>query len=721
MFGRRRPEERPARSLRWAWGSTLVMFGAVFLAVIVTAVIAVQYQHDVLVQSTDGVEQETEALVALDRSLLEAVGDMTVVLYRTAPEESLADARAEYEQTRLDVAAAFDRVDAAVHSEAERALVAEARDHWGRIDAAVLASEAEYTDEELATRLARNEDPFVGSVWTPYDDLDLTLADLRSETVRDFQSRLDDAGRLREILLPAFALTVVLAISITVVTVRRMSREVLRPLAEVDRAAREMRDTDQPVSIDVGGAVREVNRLAETLSETSRSLFTSRELLETQAHTDALTMLPNRKGFSDELHEMLDDPADRPVTVLFIDVDDFKDVNDSMGHAAGDELLQIVGLRLQSAARADDLVSRLGGDEFAVAAHLEGRAGEPIALEFAQRVLDALRHPVKVADTSLQVTCSIGIATSESDMRSVDAERLLANADFAMYVAKSKGKNRHELHSATLHSEMIDRMELRRDLAEAAPGEQLELHYQPAIDLENGDLVGFEALVRWRHPTRGLLSPAAFIDIAEESGTIIDIGAWVLDRACATLAELHRDDPDLVMSVNVSPRQLAQPDFARTVINAFLTRGVPPNRLVLEITEAMAMTKAHEGIAQLERLRDHGVHIALDDFGTGFSSLRYLGDLPADVIKIDRSFVMGRGVNESSTLDSIITLAQRLGLRIVAEGIETQEDLERLRGYGRIAGQGYLLARPMPFEELDRYRREHHSATVPPWSAQPAR
>ncbi|MDZ7676595.1 MAG: EAL domain-containing protein [Acidimicrobiales bacterium] len=704
MFDRVRRARPKTRTLRWAWTLTVVEFLAIVVAVMVIAVAAVQYQHGLFSDSTNGLEEETASLVALDRSVLEATGYLTVVLYRAVPPDALASAQEGYEEARTRVTSAFERVEVAVHSDAERALLAEARGWWEQVDEAVQASNTEYTDEELMVSLARGDDPFMEAVWEPYDELDLALADLRSEVVADMRARLGEADRARWALLPAFGLTAAAAIAITIFAVRRMSREVLNPLGALDRAARSMRDIDRDDPMEVQGAVEEVSRLADTLTETSRSLRMSSEQLQRQARTDELTTLANRKAFIEGLRQMLDDPAGRPVAVLFVDIDEFKDANDSMGHAAGDELLRIMGLRLQSATRAGELAARLGGDEFAVAAHLDDDV--TVATSIAERVL-AMMHPhIRLGDLSLHVTTSIGVAVSDPGMSAVDAERILANADFAMYMAKRRGKNRYELHSTDLHAEMLVRMGLRRDLADALQEDQFELHYQPVIDLQADELLGFEALLRWRHPGRGMVAPNDFIDIAEDTGAIVEIGAWVLDQACATLAELHRDDPHLVMSVNVSPRQLNRPDFAGTVLDVIRTHEIPPDRLALEITEATAMTNTADGVAQLEELRSHGVHIALDDFGTGFSSLRYLGDLPADVIKIDRSFVAGRTVHQHSTLESIITLAQRLGLQVVAEGIETPEDLERLLPYGQIYGQGYLLARPMPAADINRYRND---------------
>lgn len=289
------------------------------------------------------------------------------------------------------------------------------------------------------------------------------------------------------------------------------------------------------------------------------------------------------------------------------------------------------------------------------------------------------------------------LSDASDEERTIDS--LLGHADFAMYMAKSQGKGRYELYSAGLHTEMAARMDLARELGDAVSEEQLVLHYQPVFDLLSDRVLGFEALLRWAHPTRGLVPPDDFIPIAEENGVIVEIGAWVLDEACALLAEQRGHDGELSMSVNVSPRQLGDGEFVSTVLTTLERHGLEPEALVLEVTEANAMTSTADAASALAELRRHGVHIALDDFGSGFASLNYLGDLPADVIKIDRSFVDSTSPHSELTLESIVELAQRLGMHVVAEGVETESDLRRLRRFGDIAGQGYLFARPMSGED----------------------
>jgi diguanylate cyclase (GGDEF)-like protein len=383
--------------------------------------------------------------------------------------------------------------------------------------------------------------------------------------------------------------------------------------------------------------------------------------------------------------------------VLFVDLDDFKNVNDTLGHGAGDELLSIVAQRLRSGTRDREFVARLGGDEFAIVVDCGDRPGE--ALIVAERAIAALNEPIRIGETTSKVSCSIGISTSSAGDGPDAAEELLRNADFAMYIAKSQGKNCFDVFAPSMHADMLARLEFKRDLGRAIELDQLVLHYQPVIDLTAGALKGFEALVRWQHPTRGTLAPGEFIALAEQTGDIIEIGGWVLDQACGDLAALRRDIPGgsmLRMAINVSAHQIVGPSFVDRVKAVLDRHGVPAGAITLEITEAVALTNTEVATESLAELRRYGVLIALDDFGVGYSSLRYLHDLPIDVIKIDRSFVMDRKGDTDSMLEAIVTLGQSLGLEIIAEGIEKPSELERLRRFHDVAGQGYLFARPMP-------------------------
>ena len=355
-----------------------------------------------------------------------------------------------------------------------------------------------------------------------------------------------------------------------------------------------------------------------------------------QAFHDGLTGLANRELFADRLGQALAprrDEAD-PVVVLFCDLDDFKEVNDRLGHAAGDEVLTTVGERLDAIVRSVDTAARLGGDEFAV---LMIDATQEDGELMADRIRARLAAPIEVAGATLQLRVSVGVALAEAG--GIDAEEALRNADFAMQWAKGLGKARAEVYNANLHAKALDRLELRSDLQRGLRGEELVLHYQPTMCLQEGTVAGFEALVRWQHPTRGLLLPAEFIPLAEETGLIVPLGSWVLREACRFAVTLPHRGQDLSMSVNVATQQLYQDGFVDEVRDVLRETGLRPNRLVLEITETALLSELDQVKPRLAALRRIGVRLAIDDFGTGYSSLAYLAELALDVLKVDKSFI----------------------------------------------------------------------------------
>ena len=436
-----------------------------------------------------------------------------------------------------------------------------------------------------------------------------------------------------------------------------------------------------------------------------------------QALHDPLTGLANRALFGDRLEHALARPM-RPgatVAVLLIDLDDFKDLNDSLGHDAGDDLLTIIAARLQGHAGAGDTVARLGGDEFGLLLEDTNAAQ---AMRMAEVMLEALARPVVLRGRDLVPTASIGIAIAAGE----DAETLLRNADTAMYAAKRQGKGRHTLFEPAMHATLLKRVDLAADLSRAVQDSQLHLCYQPEVHLRSGRIVGLEALLRWHHPTRGEVSPGEFIPIAEDSGLIVPIGRWVLQQACHQAKRWQQQwpaTPPLTLAVNLSARQLQHPAILDEVRAALAAADLDPHNLVLEITETAVMEQLHAAVAILTRLRELGVRLALDDFGTGYSSLSYLQRLPVDILKIDRTFIGGvTGSAEESALPrAIITLGQTLGLETVAEGIETAEQLATLRELGCQLGQGYHLARPLGPTAvdalLDRQHPSIHSLTAP--------
>ncbi|MDE2367731.1 MAG: EAL domain-containing protein [Burkholderiales bacterium] len=431
------------------------------------------------------------------------------------------------------------------------------------------------------------------------------------------------------------------------------------------------------------------------------------------AFHDALTGLPNRRRFHDLLSQAVEraqaDPADA-FAVLFLDFDRFKLINDSLGHSAGDEFLVQVARRICDSLRPEDIVARLGGDEFAV---LVTRLDhESTAVGLADRLMEAVRTPFLVAGTELNTSASIGITFSALGYANPDD--VLRDADIAMYKAKGAGKARYALFDAGLHTEVAERLRLEGDLRRAIDEGRLSVAYQPICDLVSGHVSGFEALVRWPHPRDGLISPAAFLPIAEDAGLMLPLTDFVLNCACRQLRVWQDSAPratELTMNVNVSGHDIAHATLAARVGRAIVESGIRPHQLCIELTENILMSHVEGSLPVLEELRRVGVTLAIDDFGTGYSSLSHLSTLPIDCLKIDRSFVsrLDAGANETAVVRSIVLLGSSLRKVVVAEGIETEGQLAQLRELGCRLGQGYLLARPMSAEQASEWvaaRRE---------------
>ena len=429
----------------------------------------------------------------------------------------------------------------------------------------------------------------------------------------------------------------------------------------------------------------ENRELTSSLEATVAELREREGQLEFQAFHDPLTQLANRALFRDRLDHSLQQRQDDPVSVLFVDLDDFKTVNDSLGHDAGDRLLVAMAERLRACVRVGDTVARLGGDEFAIL--VEGDSTGTEGPVIAQRVLSALAVPFTVAGRDLRVSASLGLASGRYD----SGEEVLRDADLAMYAAKANGKARVELFEHTMRTVAVDRMELVADVQAALEAGQLVVHLQPVVDLRTLEVEGHEALMRWDHPQRGLLGPDAFMPIAEETGAIVAMGWWVLEEACSA-AKAWGDGK---VCVNIAARQLLDPAAVTTVASILHRTGIDPRRLVLEITESVFLDTEAIG-HRLHQLRALGVLLAIDDFGTGYSSLSYLTRLPADIVKIDRSFVerLGGPPGDEVLVRAVVQLARSLGLRSVGEGVETPAQLERLQSFGCDAAQGYLFGRP---------------------------
>jgi diguanylate cyclase (GGDEF)-like protein len=456
----------------------------------------------------------------------------------------------------------------------------------------------------------------------------------------------------------------------------------------------------------------ENGQLEQSLSSLSRL----KEELQHKAYHDALTGLANRAFFAQSVAQRLEsaDASGLVPVVLFLDLDDFKIVNDTLGHAAGDALLAAVGERIQGTLRGGDLAARIGGDEFAVL------LWDTPELSVARRVADRLIRTFDTGSSSdgavVNARVSIGVAVGQPGSGSAD--ELLRNADVAMYSAKARGKNRVAFFEPEMATAVVARHTLTASLQRAVAAEEFVLHYQPIVDIATGKMTGLESLVRWDHPTRGIIWPAEFIPVAEQSDLILDIGRWVLARSFRQATEWHDRWPlldGLEISVNVAARQLEQPDFVDQVAAAVATSGVDPNTVVLEVTETTLLQNVDDAIAKLEALRELGVGVAVDDFGTGYSSLSYLQRFPATAIKIARDFVAvdDRDSHSWELASAVVSMGRALRLTVIAEGVEEEFQLERLRKLGCDRAQGYYLARPLAADELDRLFSQRGASLLP--------
>jgi diguanylate cyclase (GGDEF)-like protein/PAS domain S-box-containing protein len=458
---------------------------------------------------------------------------------------------------------------------------------------------------------------------------------------------------------------------------------------------------------DVHFAQASANVLADALERHSAD-----EALRHRVLHDVLTGLPNRLSFVDSLRDALRHglASGSPVGILFLDLDHFKLINDSIGHHAGDDLLQAVAPRLRAHLRPGDIVARFGGDEFGIL--VDRLTDEEEAMAIADRVAGAFSEPYSMGGADHFVTASIGIAVARPTGRDpVDPELLIRDADAAMYRAKEKGRGRCEVFDAEMRARAVHRLETERELRHALERDELELHYQPLVSLGSGEIVGLEALVRWNHPERGLLDPSEFVSIAEDSGLIEPIGRWVQETACRQALGWHDLRPDkrpLDVAVNLSARQVAHRDLADSVREILARTGLDPVNLRLEVTESVLVEESASATATLEALSEIGVRLVLDDFGTGYSSLAYLNRFPFEALKIDRSFVEGLGVEQERTaiVEAVIGMARALSLDAIAEGVENEAQISELRRLGCDFAQGHLFSRPLAPAKVTSLLRE---------------
>ncbi len=481
---------------------------------------------------------------------------------------------------------------------------------------------------------------------------------------------------------------------------------------------------------EIGTLVVSFSKMMATIEQQAQEInqFPQKlDLLTRQAFQDPLTSLPNRALFMDRLAHALARTERRPqhVAVLFLDIDRFKVINDSLGHGVGDQALGELSRRLTECVRPEDTIARLGGDEFAIL--LEDLDDADGATAVAERVAKALEAPFVLEGREVVVTMSVGVALNTR--RPIAPDELLRDADLAMYRAKGKGKNRYEVFDADTGAPAIHRLDLELDLRSAVARDEFRLHYQPVVQLETGRVTEFEALVRWQHKDRGLLAPEAFIGLTEETGLIISIGQWVLTEACRQARrwqEQRPSDPPLTIGINLSARQLQDPDLIGLVSRVLADSGLDPRSLKFEITESVVMQDAPSTLATLHTLRELGIRLAIDDFGTGYSSLGYLKRFPIDTLKIDRSFVEGivTDPEDAAIVQAVISVAKSLGLSVTAEGIETEAQLRRLKELGCDRGQGFYFGQPLAaeiaFESIDRHPAMVSLPTVLPHVAEAA-
>ncbi|CAN5342229.1 hypothetical protein BH10ACI3_BH10ACI3_24870 [soil metagenome] len=495
------------------------------------------------------------------------------------------------------------------------------------------------------------------------------------------------------------------ALGIAYLSYRQSIGEVNDAIHQVEGAEREKADSERDRRVEAERHNQQLSLTLEKEEKANEALRKSEIDLQHAALHDSLTNLPNRKQFGDMLRQMIDAYKDDPAKtfhVLFLDIRKFKNINDSLGHTLGDKVLMVAAKRFVRMLNSSDMVARIGGDEFAVI--LKGLSTVGKAQKVARRILDSIAQPFSLSGNRISITVNIGIAPCDTEYNT--PEEVLRDADIAMHYAKEKSSG-VAVFTKDLRVRFLERVRLENDLRSAIDRNELSMYYQPLVNIQDGSLFGFEALLRWNHSEFGNIPPNKFIPIAEESGLIIPITVWILEQTTNQLAawqKINRRHKDLVVSVNISGKHLSNDDLIDDVENALAVSKIEPSTLKLEITESAAMENAEHTINVLNRLKQLGVQLSIDDFGTGYSSLSYLHRLPFDTLKVDRSFVysVGESGEGSEILQTIISLAKGLKKKVIAEGIETEAQLSLLQNLGCDYGQGYLLARPLTRENAER-------------------
>ena len=503
-----------------------------------------------------------------------------------------------------------------------------------------------------------------------------------------------------------WALVVALPIAVIVYfSYERYMLEIRASARQAEEAERARAEVEHQRAEQAERHVLELNNYIEEQERISRVLEETKEHFRHAAFHDSLTGLPNRAMFTELLKAEIEASKrnkDHLFAVLFLDLDRFKNINDSLGHTHGDLLLVAFAERLEKILRPVDTLARFGGDEFAIL--ISAIHDTTSAVRVAERIQSELSQPFELDRNSTFATASIGIALSSSGYDR--SEDILRDADIAMYRAKENGKARYEMFDSDMHARAVTRLQLESDLRQAVEQKEFCVYYQPIIALESGRLSGFEALVRWNHPRRGVVSPLDFIPVAEETGLIVPIGQWVLEEACRKVREWQLCSPPnraLSLSVNLSARQVAQPDLVELISAALEKSKLDPHYLKLEITESVVMENAEAAAQMFKQLRALGVQLSIDDFGTGYSSLSYLHRFPLNYLKIDRSFVSRMTTdNDNAIVKTISTLAQNLGMEVIAEGIETKDQYEQLKRLGCEYGQGFLFSPPLDIDGVAR-------------------